>query len=49
MSKDAGWTIGLVIMFGLPAIAWAYLDWRAALVVFVVGQLLVGMAKILKS
>ena len=40
------WTVGLLVMFGLPAIFWVYLDWRAALTVFIVGQLIIGFAKL---
>ena len=43
----AGWTVGLMIMFGFPAIAWAFFDWRWALVVFVIGQFLIGLLRLI--
>lgn len=38
------WIIALVTI-GLPAIAWVYLDWRAALATFVVTQIALGILK----
>lgn len=45
-AEITNWTVGLLVMFGLPAIFWVYLDWRAALTAFIVGQLIIGFAKL---
>lgn len=35
------WTIALIVV-GLPAIAYIYGDWRAAIVAFVIPQIIIG-------
>lgn len=47
--KRAGFILGLIFAFGFPAVAWSYFDWRAGLAVFILGQFIIGMAKLLPT
>ena len=52
LTKNQGqgaWLVGLMLMFGFPAIAWAFWGWKGALIVFVVPQFLLGLLKIISK
>ena len=41
--------VGLIVLFGLPAIGYMYGDWKLALTILIVSQLIIGFAKISKN
>ena len=45
--KYTGDVLGLIIAFDFPAVALIYFDWKAALLVFLLGQFIIGFAKML--
>ncbi len=38
------WTV-VLIFFGLPAVFYVYFDWKAALAVFVISQIVLGFVR----
>ena len=41
--------VGLIVLFGLPAIGYMYSGWKLALTIMIVSQLIIGLAKISKN